>query len=400
MTVTDTCPTRRDETVSDAFSALRQRSSADRQFETTKLLYHTKSILQWLQGGLRVPVTLELDPTLVCNDRCPRCVHAFAHSHRFLSLAQVHRILDEAASLGVRGLTLSGGGEPLCHPNIHQLLTAIQRAPFSAGLITNGGLIRGPALANAIVHAFDWVRVSLDAATEPQFRSVRGIRGLDRRIEALRQLEAARRAAGSRCELGVSFLTSADVKADILPAVAIVRDLGFDYIQFKPKISWSEDQHHRSQGLPQSGVFDEVIKSLAYESSSFRVLVSGKKYASEAMCQDVNYSAFHSAYFIASVGPNVRGSEVRPTLYLDCSAKYLPRWTIGEFDSLETILHSPARTTMLDQTPSSRYCIPAEKHSAYNTLLQDLLHLNTQHSLSSDQLADLVPASVRHPYSL
>lgn len=383
-----------------SYSLLRQLHSDDGQFEASKLLAHTTALQAWLDGAPLAPVTLEMDVSLACNDRCPRCVHAFAHSKRFLRLDNIKAILSEAADLGVKGLTISGGGEPLCHPAITEILAAIRESPLAAGLITNGGLVRNAELADDLVTTFQWIRVSLDAATERQFRFVRGVKGLDRRLECLKRLTDARSARQRTCDLGVSFLTSASMVSDI-PAVAeIVRDLGFDYVQFKPKISWSQDQHHRSTGLSQSGVFEAIHEALSFESESFRVLMSGKKYASEALGQGVAYSEFHSAWFVASIGPSTVGPDVRPTLYLDCSAKYLPRWTIAEFNSLRQVLLSDARRDMIERTSSNEYCIPPEKHAAYNTQLEALRTRHARVPLTERELLGLAPRAAKHPFSL
>lgn len=384
----------------EGYSLLRKQSADDAQFEAAKLLVHTSALHAWLCGVPLAPVTLELDVSLACNDRCPRCVHAFAHSKRFLRLDDIDSILSEATELGVKGLTLSGGGEPLCHPAIREILTRIRERPLAAGLISNGGLVHSERFAEDLVTTFQWIRISLDAASERQFRFVRGVRGIDKRIDCLSRLAEARRVLGTPCELGVSFLTSASVVNDIPTVAELARDLGFDYVQFKPKISWSQDQHHRSSGLSQAGVFETIQHALSFESDGFRVLISGKKYAPEALRQEVTYSKFHSAWFIAAVGPSVSGLDVRPTLYLDCSAKYLPRWAIGEFDSLTDILGSEARRNMIARTSSKQYCIPPEKHVAYNMQLEALVARHERAPFSESELQALAPPEAKHIFSL
>jgi hypothetical protein len=280
------------------------------------------------------------------------------------------------------------------------ILSSIRETSLEAGLITNGGLVRSRELAEALVSTFRWIRVSLDAASERQYRFVRGVKGLEKRLKCLRRLREARTAAGSSCDLGVSFLTSSAMVDDIVPAARIARDLGFDYIQYKPKILWSQDQHHNSSGLNQAGVFEQILEARALETASFSVLMSGKKYSAEALDQRVQYDQFHSAWFIAAVGPNMRGPAVRPTLYLDCSAKYLPRWTVGEFDSLAEILRSNERRKMIEATSSAQYCIPAEKHAAYNVALESVLDEHQRKPFSVSALEMLRPHAVTHPNSL
>lgn len=264
--------------VVETYLRLREPLAAKTQFDASKLLWHSEALRAWLDGSLAIPVTLELDVSLACNDLCPNCVHRFARGNRFLSTEQVGTLLVEASQLGVRGLTLSGGGEPLCHPEVGRILRLIRGVPLAAGLITNGGLIETSELAEDLVSTFEWIRVSLDSGSEGQFRLVRGVEGFEKRLGCLRRLAQAGKAGPvSRCELGVSFLTSSASACDIVSAAKAVRDLGFDYIQFKPMIRWSRAQHHLSSMCDQDGVFEAIEEARCLEGSGFRVLISGKK---------------------------------------------------------------------------------------------------------------------------
>jgi MoaA/NifB/PqqE/SkfB family radical SAM enzyme len=68
-------------------------------------------------------------------------------------------VLDDAAQFGIRGLTITGGGEPLMHPQVLDIVRLIRRYPFSAGIITNAGRMQAE-LADELVATFNWIRVS------------------------------------------------------------------------------------------------------------------------------------------------------------------------------------------------------------------------------------------------
>lgn len=370
------------------------------QFEPTKLFVHADRILNWVRGELPAPVTLELDLTLVCNDRCPYCPHGFAHQGRCLELDSIGRILDEAASLGIRGLTVTGGGEPLMHPKFRDIVRLIRTYPFAAGIITNGGRINSET-ASEMVATFQWIRVSLDAASEASFQRIRGRRGMAERLKRISLLAAARQEVyGSDCELGASFLTCSQTADEIVEAAQIAQDLGFDYIQFKPMVNWVGVNKHASPLMDQDGVFGEVELATRLQSQAFKVLVSSHRYEAEMRGVRRSYSAFHCAWFIAAVGPNASGSEIMPTLYLDCSSKYVPLWTIGEFRSLEDILRSARRRHIISIASCESYCVPSEKHAVYNTLLEKMLLRSQSGALSQDEIRAWSPRNVRHPYSL
>jgi wyosine [tRNA(Phe)-imidazoG37] synthetase (radical SAM superfamily) len=370
------------------------------QFEPTKLFIHADCIGDWLRGKLPCPITLELDLTLSCNDKCPYCPHGFAHQGRYLELESIRQILDEAAGLGIRGLTITGGGEPLMHPRILDVLRLVRRYRFSAGIITNAGRVTAE-IADELVASCQWIRVSLDAATETSFQRVRGHRGMAHRLERISLLvDAKRRNVRNDCEIGTSFLTCSDTADEIVDAAHLSRALGFDYIQFKPMVRWLGINKHRSPLMNQDGVISALETASKLQDETFRVLVTSHRYEAELSGARRSYSAFHCAWFIVAVGPNTSGERVRPTLYLDCSTKYVPQWTIGEFDSLEKILRTDRRRQIIASASSDSYCIQSEKHATYNALLDSVLHRHRRQPLSFSEIRSLSPAEVKHPDSL
>ena len=342
------------------------------QFASRKKQPPSNQIWNWLEGGEPTPISLELDITLSCNDHCPNCTCGFAHKQKSLTFSQIDNILKEASEIGIQGITLTGGGDPLQHNDIIPVLRTIKQYGFIAGLFTNGGMINNEEIAHELLDSLEWIRISLDSASEAHFRRMHGHGGYDERIEQIGQLKRIRKES-RQCELGVSFLTCSETADDIFSAAQTTRALGFDYIQFKPMIDWRGKDYHSSSIFGQSGVFSEIRKALELQNSCFRVLVSFEKYRPEILNKERVYSAFHNAWFVVTVGPNLSGPEVKPTLYLDCSSKYIDKWTIGEFGSLSEALKLPKRRVLIESTSSDVYCVPSEKHAVYNHLLEALL---------------------------
>lgn len=385
---------------SDASMAFAGAKHFAAQFEPTKLFLHADRIHDWLEGKMPIPITLELDLTLSCNDKCPFCPHAFAHQGRHLELDSIRRLLDDAARLGIRGLTITGGGEPLMHPQVLDIVRLIRTYPFSAGIITNAGRINAE-LADELVATFKWIRVSLDAASETSFQRVRGHRGMAQRLDRISLLvEAKRRYLRNACEIGSSFLTCSEVAEEIVEAAHLSRAIGFDYIQFKPMVRWLGINKHRSPLMSQEGVIPALEAAAKLQGETFKVLITRHRYEAELSGAPRSYSAFHCAWFIVAVGPNSSGERALPTLYLDCSTKYVPQWTIGEFDGLERVLRSDRRRQMISAALSDSYCIESEKHAVYNTLLDSVLRRHLQRPLSFREIRSLSPPDVKHASSI
>jgi SynChlorMet cassette radical SAM/SPASM protein ScmF len=100
-------------------------------------------------------------------------------------------ILDQAKPLGLSGVKLTGG-EPLLHPNIGEILAAVQDAGLSLAIETNGVLC-SPSLAARIAACPGvFVSVSLDSPEPATHEWIRGVDGcFEAAISGIRNLVAA-----------------------------------------------------------------------------------------------------------------------------------------------------------------------------------------------------------------
>ena len=89
-----------------------------------------------------MPVHLQLNPTNVCNFNCPFCSCANRDTTMQLSYEKHKTILENAAEAGCRSVTITGGGEPLMHPQINKIISLCHSLGIKVGIVTNGSLIR------------------------------------------------------------------------------------------------------------------------------------------------------------------------------------------------------------------------------------------------------------------
>lgn len=117
----------------------------------------TSTGLKLLHHGIDHMVSCHISPTSRCNLKCEFCSVANREHHE-LTRGQIVQYMDTCGSLGCKAIILTGGGEPLCYPDIQWLVDWLTSSGYAIGLITNGTMCdRLPAGA---WEAFDWVRVS------------------------------------------------------------------------------------------------------------------------------------------------------------------------------------------------------------------------------------------------
>lgn len=93
------------------------------------------------------PLHVHIDVTNACNAACVTCwdhspllkeARPNAWKRRRMDTARFHALVDDLAKLGsVRGVVISGMGEPLTHPDIYELLAAIKARGWHLTLMTN-----------------------------------------------------------------------------------------------------------------------------------------------------------------------------------------------------------------------------------------------------------------------
>lgn len=143
------------------------------------------------------PLILTLLLTYSCNLQCPFCGQNDIRKNKKetdctrLSLHQVEKILDDAASCGIRNVNL-WGGEPLLHPEIFDIIRAVKERYMRCFLVTNGTLLEKYA-EKIIESRVDFLQLSIDAPAEGH-DAVRNCPGLFRRIEAgVKKINALKR---------------------------------------------------------------------------------------------------------------------------------------------------------------------------------------------------------------
>jgi len=115
-----------------------------------------KNILS--RNGKIEPVHLQISPTNKCTLNCSFCSCSARDKKVELSLEDIRSIMDKARFCGTRAVTITGGGEPLCHPDIKEIFAYISSINIKIGLVTNGTLLH--KLDEDDLAKITWCRIS------------------------------------------------------------------------------------------------------------------------------------------------------------------------------------------------------------------------------------------------
>jgi len=155
------------------------------------------------------PLKIEMDVTNQCNLRCVMCHFSLDSFHRapraHISVERFSQLAHQAFHRAHQ-VSLSYGTEPLLHRDIDELIRQLarHRVPHKY-LNTNGLLLRSSTVETMIEQHFDFLLVSVDAATAATYERIRvgaSFETLLSRLHLLRETKAAHAVEHPRVGLG------------------------------------------------------------------------------------------------------------------------------------------------------------------------------------------------------
>jgi len=139
----------------------------------------------------RVPISGSIELLHPCNLKCVHCYCPPGEGNE-LSLAEIRRIMDEAAAEGLMWLLITGG-EPLFRPDFLDIYSHVKSLGIFVNLFTNGTMITERIADHFAAYPPFSIEISLYGATEETYERVTGVRGSYRRcIEGIERIVARR----------------------------------------------------------------------------------------------------------------------------------------------------------------------------------------------------------------
>ena len=165
------------------------------------------------------PMMLVLSFAYPCNALCPHCPYTNSSIRKeyrdmpYMPEKIFKKIADESGPYGAY-LRISGGGEPMLHPQAVELLVYAKSKGCKIGLITNGSKFEGDSLEKLIDNEIDLIEFSVDADNEKDYAVFR--KGLDWRLlnENVKRAVEYRNKTKSKSKIIVSAVNQKGVDID------------------------------------------------------------------------------------------------------------------------------------------------------------------------------------------
>ena len=178
------------------------------------------------------PVSVELSLTNRCNLACKWCSDNYLRKSSMVDMdfGLLKKLFKDLADNGTRGVVIEGGGEPTIYEKFNDVVDCAKDHGLSLGLITNG--IEFPYEDK--LGAFDWIRLSLDAANAEQYHKGKGRDLFDRVISNIQKI--TRRKNAEKLVVGIGFVATRDNVKNIDEVILNLRRINVNYIQIRPVI--------------------------------------------------------------------------------------------------------------------------------------------------------------------
>lgn len=130
-----------------------------------------------------------------------------------------------------RYVEIVGGGEPLLFPGIEKIMAAIKKNHISGRLITNGTLLRGNLNKLLVAIGWDFIRISLNAASRDSYIKTMGRDCYDSVLDNIRQLIEAR-GSRRRPHIALHFVIQKSNFEDIVKFATLAKQIKADDFQY------------------------------------------------------------------------------------------------------------------------------------------------------------------------
>lgn len=237
-----------------------------------KLLYN----LDRVQGEHK-PITADVFLNNFCNNKCPYCTYRrweLDKDAKSMSYDDFVKYATRMMELGVRGIILTGGGEPTISEDFDPICAWMEACNIHYGINTNFNVMK--------YISPDYLKVSLDGWDEDSYEASRGVRKYAVVRDNIREYARFKKAMRINTALGVqSVITDPE---QVIPFYEGNKDLPFDYMVLRPVESTGGEYYLDDENLRKAQKSLEIIKAIREKDE--RVVINFKWYLLDALPGD------------------------------------------------------------------------------------------------------------------
>lgn len=216
----------------------------------SKILHYVDRI-----EGERKPITADVFLNNFCNNNCPYCTYrrwGFEKGATSMSFENFERYAKILLEMGIKGIILTGGGEPTISKDFDKIVTWLEENNISYGINTNFNVLKYISPV--------YLKISLDGYDEASYYKNRGVKMYHKVVENIKKYAEWKNENKVSTKLGIQkVVTNLEELERYYEAN---KTLPVDYIVLRPIESTLGDFYKSKNNLSQAKKIIARIKEL------------------------------------------------------------------------------------------------------------------------------------------
>lgn len=233
----------------------------------SKVLWHKERIEQWKKKERFAPITIDCALTTRCSYRCVYCYGKMQciNQPENLDKETIFNFLDDAAEVGVKGISFVSDGESTCNPCLKDAILHGKALGIDMALGTNGYLLEDNQL-NEILECLTYLRFNISAGEVKRYAYIHGCKEecYYKVINTIEKAVSIKKKKKLPVTIGLQMVLMPEFADQIIPLTQLGKKLGVDYLVIKH----CSDDEDGTLGVDYSKYDDKNLIQLLKEAES------------------------------------------------------------------------------------------------------------------------------------
>lgn len=211
------------------------------KYSNFKAFHFPSKIVKLSMGVIPVPIHIRIKPTNKCNHNCYYCSYRLKgvqigkdmNLKDSIQKEKMFEIIGDMAEMGVKAVTFSGGGDPLCYKHIADSIKLIHSSGMELAMLTNGSRLELRE-AYLLAHLATWLRISIDGWDGKSYAKCRNVKETEFN-KIIDNIKWFKKLKGNCC-LGVVIVVDINNYTHIYEMATLMKDCGVDSLKIAPVI--------------------------------------------------------------------------------------------------------------------------------------------------------------------
>lgn len=201
----------------------------------SKLAWHAERVAAWQKGERFAPITIDCALSANCTYACKYCYGKLQCMEKsYLPREVVLQLLDDAAEMGVKGISFVSDGESTCSPYLAEAIRYGHARGLDMALGTNGYLLQESELED-MLPCLSYVRFNISSGTAAGYSHIHGVseKCFHKVLATIKQAVTIKKKRNLPVTIGMQMVLMPEYADEIMPLAHLGKDIGVDYVVIK-----------------------------------------------------------------------------------------------------------------------------------------------------------------------